>query len=570
MKSKQKIVSVLLLLALLLLASCHGSTTPAESTESGHTDKEPSTSAPETGTDTPEPGTVFPIIQSGKSVVRIIRAAEADEDIRNAAIDLHDKIEKQTGVTVEISDDGQYRDSEYEIVLGRTAYPESKTAYAGWCYNEYGYRVIGRKLTVGGHLTGSTQSAVNQLWFAIRKNATEDTMSLSDCSPKTNQAAKFFTGFPAYRGGTVAGVFDCADNTMEVLLSETDGAAFDAFRTDMTAAGFGVFAENRIGDNRFVTYVSDAGVVHSNYCPAEGTVRLYASHRAETVLPVNETKPGTAIAEPTLGVIGVSTGVEGNGMCMVLTLPDGRFLVWDGGFASSAERLLDYLRANNKRAGKPVIAAWILTHSHGDHYECFSYFSGRYAQEVTVEYILANGGTRTMFREGLEGWDTYLTGAFRQDAAKFDGAKVVKPHAGQKFSFSGVELEILFTHEELYPTKVWDINESSTVTRVSVQGQTVLFTGDALNNATDDMEKRYGAALQSDILQVNHHGSYDKMKASFYETVRPTVAIFPTSSVAFADYRTHGMNQALLAIVREWIVTDDQLWILPLPYQAKA
>lgn len=150
------------------------------------------------------------------------------------------------------------------------------------------------------------------------------------------------------------------------------------------------------------------------------------------------------------------------------------------------------------------------------------------------------------------------------------GAKVVKPHCRAEISFSGVELEILFTHEELYPTKVWDINESSTVTRVSVQGQTVLFTGDALNNATDDMEKRYGAALQSDILQVNHHGSYDKMKASFYETVRPTVAIFPTSSVAFADYRTHGMNQALLAIVREWIVTDDQLWILPLPYQAKA
>lgn len=62
-------------------------------------------------------------------------------------------------------------------------------------------------------------------------------------------------------------------------------------------------------------------------------------------------------------------------MSYVIRLTDGRFIVIDGGreFEPDSERLYQCLK-NGSSGQNPVIAAWIMTHPHSDHFHCFIEF----------------------------------------------------------------------------------------------------------------------------------------------------------------------------------------------------
>ena len=62
-----------------------------------------------------------------------------------------------------------------------------------------------------------------------------------------------------------------------------------------------------------------------------------------------------------------STDYYANGMSVVYHLKDGRFLIFDSGNSSVGEFLYDTLRRLNGE-GDINVAAWIITHPHGDHY----------------------------------------------------------------------------------------------------------------------------------------------------------------------------------------------------------
>ena len=90
----------------------------------------------------------------------------------------------------------------------------------------------------------------------------------------------------------------------------------------------------------------------------------------------------------------------------------------------------------------------------------------------------------------------------------FKGAQLIKPHTGQSISIRNAVIDVLFTHEDLYPNAVGvdTLNNTSTVLRMSIAGQTILITGDAEVTANNSLCRMYKEYLKSDILQVPHHG----------------------------------------------------------------
>ena len=83
--------------------------------------------------------------------------------------------------------------------------------------------------------------------------------------------------------------------------------------------------------------------------------------------------------------------LEDFGMSYTVRLSDGRFIVIDGGwnFTPDARELMRVLKAGSPFE-KPVIAAWIMTHAHCDHYRCFNTFCELFGGEFTVEKFMLN------------------------------------------------------------------------------------------------------------------------------------------------------------------------------------
>ena len=135
---------------------------------------------------------------------------------------------------------------------------------------------------------------------------------------------------------------------------------------------------------------------------------------------------------------------------------------------------------------------------------------------------------------------TYFESKLIPRMKKFEGAKLIQAHTGQRLTFCDVEFEILFTQEHFAPELVKNNNDASMVSRMTINGQTVLFTGDLYENATPRMVSLHGNYLKSDILQVNHHGNHGCSEA-LYRAVAPTYSFWTTSTPTF-EKRTAGQT----------------------------
>jgi beta-lactamase superfamily II metal-dependent hydrolase len=324
----------------------------------------------------------------------------------------------------------------------------------------------------------------------------------------------------------------------------TTRSGFDIFCDDLIASdNYQLVQRNEIGCNAYVTLNSEDGMLHLYYTEATGSVRIISDTLEKSVLPVMEPKtPREKVTDSALCVMSLDYShreiLDGNGMSYVVILEDGRFIIIDGGYRSDAENLYKFLRDNNCRAdGKIVIAAWILTHSHSDHVGALNEFADRFADKVTLELLICNPTQAFVFRKENQ-YNSYMTEKLPDVLAKFGAVRSYRPHSGQRIRFCDAEFEILYTYEDFFPAKLPYMNDSSTVFRLTLGGQTVLFMGDCENLSTNLICDMYGGALKSDILQINHHG-YSGGTVELYELVDPCYSMWTTSRPAF-DLRITG------------------------------
>ncbi|MDX1513743.1 MAG: DNA internalization-related competence protein ComEC/Rec2, partial [Gammaproteobacteria bacterium] len=75
------------------------------------------------------------------------------------------------------------------------------------------------------------------------------------------------------------------------------------------------------------------------------------------------------------------------------------------------------------------------------------------------------------------------------------------------------------------PGQQWSGNDGSCVLQIRGPGGSVLLTGDIESAAESDLVRRYGDALEADVLVVPHHGSRTSSTPTFVQRVRPDVAL---------------------------------------------
>ena len=191
---------------------------------------------------------------------------------------------------------------------------------------------------------------------------------------------KPLTEVPRFTAATYSATYPSGDGIQQLYYTGADASKITAYVNQLKTLGYVKTEDNSINGNRFVTCYGKGGLVHISYLNHNKSLSVILDELKNAVYKYDEPKY-TKVTDQTLAVMSLDydthqdTLKDGNhdasGMSYVITLEDGRYVIIDGGYGGAADHhiLYNYLKDNNKRKDKKiVIAAWIFTHDHSDHY----------------------------------------------------------------------------------------------------------------------------------------------------------------------------------------------------------
>ena len=231
----------------------------------------------------------------------------------------------------------------------------------------------------------------------------------------------------------------------------------------------------------------------------------------------------------------------GQGDAILIQLPNGEVMMIDCGKARSDSWDKISSKLNNYHI--TTIDHLIITHNHSDHYDLVPDLISNY----DVLAIYGSGSTRTNI--------TYLQIMQAIDAA---GLEIYVVEVGDKIIDEvGLVLQVVATQQienEDNP------NISSVVVKLTYLNTSYLFMGDAGFASSRDGENtalNSGIELDSDVLKVGHHGSYEASGEAFLAEVTPAYALITTDQDSTNHPHVNALNR-LIAVGATIYQTKDQ------------
>lgn len=552
-------------------------------------------------------GSDIVFVNGRSNVCRVVYPSASDAasaDIACAS-ELKSLIGNTTGISPKLTTDSlksgeSYDASSCEILVGATGYPESAEVFGGISYGEYMIKMVGNKLVVAAFSEDAMEIACRKVKNLIAESASSGRLVLASDILISDTVDDRFDDLPSYEGGSFLALTEGGGDSTVVTIRNTNTDQFYAYLEKLSNEGYSEYTTNEMTGNRFATYANSNHTINAIYYAYESTARIIFEPLADPI-GLEEDNVYTAVTTSQITMLGLeykkSDGsYASNGLSMLIRLKDGRFIVIDGGFNKDydADKLVSLMKSQSagylKSGEKITIAAWIITHAHGDH---MGMIGSRYAKfmGMTVERFIVNflsdterlkaigstayGGNYTSTEGGA--WTSVIT------AAKALGAKVCNVHPGQVLYLADLRAEILYTIDSHYPKLCNALNTTSLVIKMNFDsGDSFMMTGDATGNGFEICAKMYGDYLQSDILQVAHHGyttwGNDEGTKLGYGYIAPEVLLWPQGSQAYPTYKTKGYNVVLFspgyqsgglnANFKEVFVAgkENETVVIPLPY----
>lgn len=329
--------------------------------------------------------------------------------------------------------------------------------------------------------------------------------------------------------------YDCQDDSVLKTYENQSPEAFRNLCDHYLKNGYDLYAASTKNGNLFETYVKDGAFAHIYFFPQKSELNLVTSETAGTSLPPKQ--PAVTAGDHPVTVTQMKDTAHVNGMGYIIQLADGSFIIYDGAYAEQTRPIYNFLK-DAAGDGEILIRAWVLTHSHNDHYPTFRTFSKRYADKVKIEHvIIAPIDPETAVAHG---GDKYLNTEVHESIAAFEGAKAVYAHTGMTFTFCNLKMEILMTADDIYKNDNHGnyFNNSSIVSRLFDDNYNAIFLGDIGMQGTDLMEELYGDYLQSNMCQISHHGVED-VPLHFYERVKASILFYPCNLWLYDQTERH-------------------------------
>lgn len=566
----------------------------------------------------PESGTLD-VIKDGKiALVRVVRSADisssdapeivAAKRLRTAVGNFMEELGVNQGYdgTLALEEDilmpGQsYDHSTFEILIGATGYDESSSAFDGLGYGDYTVKLVGNKIVIAAYTSTGYLSAVSKLTTLMRKGMNTDTKSISlekseiDFNGTSDEK---LAAIPFYSGGKFGSYYKAGNSVDEIIIKKTNTDEYGAYLEALKSAGYTCYTQNEIASNKFATYTNDSYTLSVGFYKYESSVRIVFEPVAEPVpLSAGEYTKVTTSMITQFGLAyrqNIDTLAE-NGMSYLIRLTDGSFIIIDGGFnrAEDADQLINAMRAQSAAyASKDSdirVAAWIISHAHGDHSAVVKQY-GRFKVLKVERFIVnfmsdeeRNKAISQYIAAGSSNWTNGEGGGYSDvlTAAKALGAKVMTAHVGQVFHFADADLEVLYTLESYAPKVPNAFNATSLMIKFTFKspdaadgkGTTFLCTGDATGEVFRIVNEMYGDYLKSDILQVAHHGTTpfgsESSTSYAYEKIAPKTLLWPIGKRAYQRIAGRDYNKPLMKVDRSEVFIagwKGSTVSLPIPY----
>jgi len=331
---------------------------------------------------------------------------------------------------------------------------------------------------------------------------------------------------------------------------------FYAVRQGFIDKGFAIYSDCVKGGLYTTTFVNGDDFYHIYWSAAKRQLRIAVAIGSADSLP----DPNSVVSK---GIAPTITQLKSREMyCMgyVVTLSDGSFIIVDGGYAHEHDRLYEELVRLNGSEENIVIRAWLISHAHGDHYECFTTFAEKYASKVTLEYFMYCPETPD-YRVG--GWGGIFTwGEIYDYINKFQDTKVLVVHTGMEFTFDNVKMEILFSSDDMLIDYLPDNqNAISIVSRFYTSAASALLLADAREESARYYQlPNYGDYFKSDICQAAHHG-VENYPLYMYDIIRAPIMFYPCSKTLYRrPERDHEVRNAIKEsdYIKEILLHSDQ------------
>lgn len=362
---------------------------------------------------------------------------------------------------------------------------------------------------------------------------------------------------PCSRTSDVCRVFDATEKDL------------NEYHASLTDAGFSLTADRRLQSGVFREYIKGEVKLSVSLLKTRNELRIFSSF-------YRPTPPFSAMGEKKHSSVTLtqfstasSQSVDSkscSGMGYILRLRDGRLIMIDGGFHSEPfdddyPELVRVIRQLSD-GKKPRVAAWIITHSHLDHYGSLTKFTDEDADiDAYISLLSKEGVADDACLDMMSGIPHYAE-------------KNYAPHAGERIDFGDAVMDVHYTYEEgeLYsPERVrGDVNNHSLIFSFTVDGQKLLFVGDAYYHAAILAAEIAGDNIKADICQIGHHGRTTSKDDMFYQKVAPKVALWPGCYEHIDLFRLiRGTNRWIFgeeSTITDHFVATDGHQTLTLPY----
>jgi glyoxylase-like metal-dependent hydrolase (beta-lactamase superfamily II) len=360
--------------------------------------------------------------------------------------------------------------------------------------------------------------------------------------------------FPAYTHGRLdKTLYSCgtgADTTEERsemhLIKKTNESEFDEYLSRLASMGYTVTFRNEIDGNRY-TAISDllGNHFYVYYTTVGGTigyVRAIHDRSSATLEEFCYTTEGSDKSE--LFLFNSNTASEDT---FLIHAADNSWIFIDGGVTAYgsidadgkyADALFDFMweQSGLREGEKLTISCWYLSHAHRDHFLAFSTLIEKYHDRIDLQRMLANvPDNHNIHSSQLSNYPQFKICMDRINKY-YPNLLYMKAHTGMRIQIADVEFTVLNTQEDLvdywvnnrkifeekwinwsqykndpnYASyrdgyKKYDYNNSSIISIISVNGLTMLQTGDSYRFHEWTAPYYSLATLRTDMIKAAHH-----------------------------------------------------------------
>lgn len=419
--------------------------------------------------------------------------------------------------------------SDREVLIGLVDRPEMMIYLGKLSKNQFGVCCTGNKILVAGHCVAAVMKACEHL---LTQNP-EDIVKGYDYRETCKEWVTDFPGYP----GLYLGMTDCCYNNV-AFAYESDVFTYETYLSALLELGYQQTYENVICENRFARFIKNGNFLSVSFSPSESRVRIISGSLTSNFFFDSFGSYGSTQKITDVNMTQMMLDYDGGsfGMCYIITLEDGSFVIFDGGHVREKNgfpKTYDYVRLytllqelNRRPDGQIVISAWFMTHEHSDHFNVFRWFCKEYGDKVTIQaYGSCSCSDAVAFNaKNPERHTTWGNLAKARDYA--GGFTLVTLQTGDKFTLGGVEFEILYTVDDLLPDRLHYFNDSSFVCKMTYGGQSTMWLGDICSAPSEILTKRYSTDyLQCDFVNMAHHG-LNGAHWDLYEAIDPKVLLW--------------------------------------------